>query len=172
MLDTARMKALLTATFSIRPPIAYNMDMANLPAKSTQKSELAAVERFRTAIFEQVAAGRRPEEMARAAYPKDRVARQRLRRRIWKMLESDEDLLRKIQMRAQSEMALALIPQTQRLARLRRPDAIKILYEASGFHNPRVKHEHSGNIEVKLSIPRPQRELPQHVDSTAEEIPD
>lgn len=36
-----------------------------------------------------------------------------------------------------------------------RPDAIKLMYEASGFHNPRVQHEHSGEIKVKLEMPRP-----------------
>lgn len=34
--------------------------------------------------------------------------------------------------------------------------AIKLLYEATGFHNPRVQHEHSGDISITLKgIDRP-----------------
>lgn len=36
-----------------------------------------------------------------------------------------------------------------------RPDAIKLLFEATGFHNPRIKHEHSGDIKLTLDLPRP-----------------
>lgn len=43
--------------------------------------------------------------------------------------------------------------------------AIKLLFEASGLHNPKVQHEHSGEVTVKLDIPRPQ-----FVDATS--VPD
>jgi len=43
-------------------------------------------------------------------------------------------------------------------------NAIKLLFEASGFHNPRVRHEHSGDIKITLDIPRPNFE--------AETVPD
>lgn len=36
--------------------------------------------------------------------------------------------------------------------------AIKLHLEASGLHNPRVKHEHSGEIKVTMDIPRPTME--------------
>lgn len=148
------------------------MDMANLPTKLTQSTELAAQQRFMEAIAARVGAGQRPDQIAREVYPTDRVKRRQLRERIWRLVRQDDEFHRIVIERAHGEMVMAIEQQTRRLARLRRPDAIKLLFEASGFHNPRVKHEHSGNIEVKLSIPRPQRELPQHVDSTAEEIPD
>lgn len=38
-----------------------------------------------------------------------------------------------------------------------RVDAIKLAYEASGFYNPRIQHEHSGDIKVTIDIPRPER---------------
>lgn len=38
-----------------------------------------------------------------------------------------------------------------------RPDAIKLALEIAGIHNPRVSHEHSGDITVTLaSVPRPE----------------
>lgn len=36
-----------------------------------------------------------------------------------------------------------------------RVDAAKLIFEASGFHNPKVKHEHSGDISISLNMPRP-----------------
>jgi hypothetical protein len=36
-----------------------------------------------------------------------------------------------------------------------RTDAIKLQGEVSGFHNPRIQHEHSGDINLKLVLPRP-----------------
>jgi hypothetical protein len=37
-----------------------------------------------------------------------------------------------------------------------RVDAAKLLWSMTGFHNDRVQHDHSGNIEISVSIPRPQ----------------
>jgi hypothetical protein len=42
-----------------------------------------------------------------------------------------------------------------RKARAGRVDAIKLLFEASGLHNPRVQHEHSGEVTIKVEMPRP-----------------
>lgn len=36
-----------------------------------------------------------------------------------------------------------------------RTDAAKLIFEATRFHNPRVKHEHSGDISISLNMPRP-----------------
>jgi hypothetical protein len=51
-----------------------------------------------------------------------------------------------------------------RRAKKGRPDAIKLLFEASGFHNPKVKHEHSGDINVNLNVPRPSMEKVQNLE--------
>lgn len=44
-----------------------------------------------------------------------------------------------------------------RKARTGRVDAIKLAFEASNFHNPKVNHEHSGEVRITLDIPRPER---------------
>lgn len=63
--------------------------------------------------------------------------------------------------KAHGEMVLATHPVAQAVIKraLRgRTDAAKLIFEASGFHNPKVKHEHSGDITVNLgSVPRPER---------------
>jgi hypothetical protein len=91
------------------------------------------------------------------------------------MLEKDQGLDERISRRAHAVMKAGLIAGVQRLTdravHLGKPDAIKLLMEASGFHNPRVDHKHSGDINIKLTIPRP--ELPKQaghaevVDGTA-----
>jgi hypothetical protein len=43
-----------------------------------------------------------------------------------------------------------------RMSKRGRTDAAKLIFEATGFHNPRVKHEHSGDVSITLNIPRPQ----------------
>jgi hypothetical protein len=36
-----------------------------------------------------------------------------------------------------------------------RVDAVKLALAVSGMHSDKVSHEHSGNIEISVSIPRP-----------------
>ncbi len=39
-----------------------------------------------------------------------------------------------------------------------RVDAIKLLFESSGYYNPRVQHEHGGEIKITIrNAPRPER---------------
>lgn len=60
---------------------------------------------------------------------------------------------------AMGELRLAVPKTTQALisvaTKRKRVDAIKLVMEASGFHNPRIQHEHSGDIQITLSMPRP-----------------
>jgi hypothetical protein len=42
-----------------------------------------------------------------------------------------------------------------RRARTGRPDAVKLALEVTGIHNPRMQHEHSGDIAIHLELPRP-----------------
>jgi hypothetical protein len=60
---------------------------------------------------------------------------------------------------ANAILILNLPQATQALARRAgrgRPDAIKLAYEVTGFHNPKVQHEHSGDISISInSMSRP-----------------
>lgn len=51
------------------------------------------------------------------------------------------------------EMAEAMVRRGKR----GRTDAIKLGLEMTNIHNPRVKHEHSGDISINLNMPRPGR---------------
>jgi hypothetical protein len=60
---------------------------------------------------------------------------------------------------ARGQMILALPGITEALikrAQRGRPDAIKLIFEASGFHNPKMQHEHSGEVDLRIvQVPRP-----------------
>ena len=75
------------------------------------------------------------------------------------MTYNDPKLALEVGLRAKGQMLVDLAPAVAAVgkrARRGRTDAAKIIMEATGFHNPKVKHEHSGEISVKLDIPRPQ----------------
>jgi len=66
---------------------------------------------------------------------------------------------------ARGEAIMNLIPAVQALSRRAargRTDSIKLLFELTGFHSPRVQHDHSGEIEIKLTgMHRPPRTVDQ-----------
>lgn len=135
-----------------------------LPAQKTESSVPEEKQRLYNAIISCLEKGMRPNQIAALIAGKgqaNKARRNMWRVRIWKMLEADPQLQAQIAARAQAEMALALVPSIKRLgkraARLGKPAEIKLLAEMSGFHNPRVKHEHSGDINVNLNIPRPEK---------------
>jgi hypothetical protein len=141
--------------------------VANLPA--------VADEKFRNAVLEAFWSGQTPNQLAKRVYPTDKVKRTGLRARIWKLAETDGELARRIHARAHIALLAGLGPATTALARRSERGnvpAIKLLYEASNYHNPRVQHEHSGEITVKLDMPRPKFVADGAVDSTAIEDAD
>lgn len=77
------------------------------------------------------------------------------------MVKSDPKLHTMIAETAHAELALGLVPVTKRLVEratnLGKPQEVKLVMEASQFHNPRVQHEHSGDVKVSIDIPRPVR---------------
>lgn len=95
------------------------------------------------------------EKLAKGNERKKKIIRSQLRR----MLVTDEET-------AQIKAAAAagvLVDEIEDVAEavMRRAKkgnipAAKLAMEASGFHNPRVKHEHTGDIKVTIAnVPRP-----------------
>jgi hypothetical protein len=146
--------------------------VARLPAPTNEESISVEEDRFRSAVADLAAQGKTPPEIARALAPNDPKRRKTLRSRIWALAYRERDFAARVQERVFGKMLFGLGPATDGLvarASRGRPDAIKLLYEASGFHNPRVKHEHSGDIKIKLEMPRPEGKT---VEAEVEEIQD
>lgn len=146
------------------------MDMANLPAKTEKKSLTPEEERFREAAADLVIQGRSPSEIAKKLHPDDPAARKTLRSKLWRLVRNDADFHRRIGERAHAKLVLGLGPTVEgivRRAEKGNPQAAKLVLEASGFHNPKMQHEHSGEVSIKLDLPRPPA-----IESTAEPVQD
>lgn len=133
--------------------------MAGLPS-APNESALDKLDPLRIYVVEALSLGLTLPQMAKRLEPDDPKKRKQLRAQFRKLTRSDKRFHEMVASAARGEMVAGLIPATQALAKRAargRPDAIKLLYEASGFHNPRVQHEHTGDIKVTLDIPRPER---------------
>jgi len=141
-----------------------------LPAIPDKKADLEREERFREALADAIHAGKRPAEIARQMAPNDRARQKAIRTRVRRMLYSDAQLAVGLSRRAQVEFLMNLGDMSRAVssrASRGRIDAARFMAEASGFHNPRVRHEHSGEINIKLDVPRPSYE-----DTRSEEVTD
>lgn len=133
--------------------------MANLPAIANEPSlEKIAV------LVDHAANGRTPEELARKLFPgTDRVARRRRRQfadQCYGLAANDPRFQTLIANRAKGKLIWHLNDVAEALVRRAsvggaRVDAMKLALEASGFHNPRIQHDHSGEVKLTLNIPRP-----------------
>lgn len=128
--------------------------MANLPAIRSQSSVSDA---YAEQIGELISQGQHVRDIARRLHPDDPVARRRTYKRLRRLALTDPRVAQYIADDSRLDLMAGLRPTVNHLLRhaRRRPDAAKLVLEASGFHNPRVQHEHSGEIEVKLTMPRP-----------------
>jgi hypothetical protein len=115
-------------------------------------------------LVNHAANGRSPEDLARKLFPGSGRAPRRRRRNFveecYGLAAHDPRFQEAIATRARGQLIWHLNDVVQALVRRAstggaRVDAMKLALEASGFHNPRVQHEHSGEITVKLDIPRP-----------------
>jgi hypothetical protein len=111
------------------------------------------------ALVDQISRGIHPLTIAKRMHPTDRVARRRLYRQLHRAILGDTRVAARLQERLQIEMMVGLGPTVRNLVRLasnnRDPKNIQLLLEATGFHNPKVQHQHSGEITIKMDIPRP-----------------
>lgn len=168
------MKSLLSAENLRLIRIGYNLDMANLPVLADSSSLSEADERFFETVIDHLAGGKTPKTIAFKVYPRDRNKRRKLEHRIFKLAAYDANFQSRVALRSKASLVLdmpAIASAVGHRAKRGRIDAAKLAMEASGFHNPKVKHEHSGEIKVKLEMPRPQfdHEVPA---TDAEEVED
>lgn len=132
--------------------------MANLPATRPESTTPAASEELLDRLGDLIHSGVKPNEIARRLAPEDPAKRKYWRTKIRRLLQTDARLAARLADNARIETMVGLGPATvalTRKAKAGRVDAIKLLFEASGFHNPRVSHEHSGEVTINVKMPRP-----------------
>lgn len=103
--------------------------------------------------------GKHPREIAAALHPTNKDAARRTRRIIEQQIRDDPRIHQKVLDYSKTELLTGIGPTIK--AMIRRADkgnvmAAKLILEMAGVHNPRVKHEHKGDIKIKLEgLPRP-----------------
>lgn len=134
------------------------MAVANLPTVTTGKPADVATQAQVDAIVAALSVGLTPYQLAKKLHPHDRSSRRVAARRLEAIALNDDRVGEQLMAQVRFTMLAGLGPATRALvsrASSRNVQAIKLLYEATGVHNPRVKHEHSGEISIKFDIPRP-----------------
>ena len=141
--------------------------MAHQPAKVNGSALDGRVE----AIADAFSRGEDQYAIAKRLEPRDSRKRRRIRRQIETIVLKDDRVARKIFERARLTLLSGLVPASvanrTSASRANRTGmaATKLLFEATAFHNPRVSHEHSGEVTIKLEIPRPK-----FVDAESEDL--
>lgn len=110
-------------------------------------------------VAEALADGQSVSQIARKLAKGDKAAAQRWRKRIRRLAWNDARLKAALAATAEAELQLGLPASAKAIASRAgrgRPDAAKLTWAATGFHNEKVSHEHSGDIQINVSIPRPQ----------------
>jgi hypothetical protein len=100
----------------------------------------------------------KPGEIARRLAPDDKREQKKIRAQVRRLAAMDPVFQARMGELAQGHLIMSLGTATRGLERAAsrgRTEAIKLLFEATGFHVTKQKHEHTGEIKVKLDIPRP-----------------
>lgn len=128
-------------------------------------------EEIQETVVELASKGLKPPQIAKKIYPKDVRKRKALRQKLWRLTYQDRDFTARVAARAKAEIAWDLIPMMKALGTRARttgkPDAVKLAAEMVGFHTPKQQHEHSGEVKIKLDMPRPKS-----IDSDGEDVTD
>lgn len=122
------------------------------------------------AIVDLLADGMDPVAASMRLAKGDKKRAYKIRRRMRKWIQTYPEFADRLALAAKSQAlayGVAATPAVGRRAERGRTDAFKALNELSGLHNPRVQHEHSGEVKITISAPRPHRV--ETVDSTAED---
>lgn len=152
-------KALHTLRFWLWIVSWYDRGMAHLPARTNESRELDQPSRNELSIAEHLSKGRSPLDIARLAYPDDKRKRRALKRRIERLILRSPHIERLVHQKAKLTLLSGVAPVAESLVgrakATGKADVVRLAFESSGFHNPRVDHHHDGDINITLSIPRP-----------------
>jgi hypothetical protein len=136
-------------------------------------SSIANKARAQAMIANMLADGLDSTTVARRLANGDPLAYKRWRARMRRWMMTDTAFQELVAQAAMCEARLSLPAMTKALiqrGKRGRVDAIKLLYESTGYHNPRVQHEHKGDIKVTIDMPRPQAALPEAEPVDAEVV--
>ena len=132
----------------------------SLPDVPVVGGSVSKREQWDKKVVELLQQGWQPRDLARKLGGNDSKKTRRLLGRILRAAGSSEQYFQDQSAQASGALVAALPEASDALMRRAargRVDAVKLAFEVTGFHNPKVKHEHSGKIEINLSMGRPER---------------
>jgi hypothetical protein len=132
--------------------------MASTKLATREVGQEAVLSDFEAAVAEAIVAGKRPWQIAKQLAKGDLKKTRSLNKRIRRLMWNDAWMAHAVEgyKRAAAIDAITTRPALAKRASRGRTDAHKLLLEVSGLHNPRVQHEHSGDIRISLTtVPRP-----------------
>lgn len=145
-------------------------------AETFDDREKALYDKLRPYLVDMLAAGHTVNQIARMGLSdKDNAKKAlRLEKKLSAMIQHDGATKLAIYEKTQ-EILVAALPKAAVALSERveagRPDAIKLLFELSGAYTKTEKHEHSGQVEIKMTgVPRPARVESEVIEADAEEL--
>lgn len=115
-------------------------------------------ERFQEVVAEAIARGATVGQISRKLAKGDKRKYHRYYSKITRLAKVDPKFQARIAQSTNGEMWLdlgAINKAVTSRAKRGRMDAVKAVWAATGFHNDRVDHNHSGEIQISVNIPRP-----------------
>lgn len=133
--------------------------MASLPSAPIKSAEVPVLLEWEDKVLDLLVDGMTRAQIAKKIAPNNSKKRKLIRRRILNALmkpavaEEYGSRLRASMLGDLGSASLAL----GRKARAGRVDAVKLLFESTGFYNPRLSQvEHSGEVQITIKgLPRP-----------------
>jgi hypothetical protein len=136
--------------------MAYNpVEMANLPATTEAAVQISPFEEM---VAKAITDGKSPAQIARSLSGGDPRKRKTIYKRIRRLIYRDDWLHHAMDVyrRRMAVETMLAGPALAARAKRGRVDAQKLMLEVSGIHNPKVSHEHSGDINLRfIAMPRP-----------------
>jgi hypothetical protein len=137
----------------------YDLQVARQPTTQKKSSAEKPRDKFAEIVAEGLAKGLTGPQIAKKLAKGDEKEAKKYRRRIRNMAYREQGRLKEaIAARAAGDLLMGVpgtVNAVVKRAHRGRMDAARTVLEATDVHNPRVKHEHSGDITVKLEMPRP-----------------
>lgn len=154
--------------------------MPNTPAKQPRqgadrtRNDLIS-EKKRQAYLSLLAKGFTAEQIACKLAEKGTRRYRKIKGQVLRVASEDEEYLASKASHFEGVLASQLPEMGEALARRARRgrvDAIKLALEVTGVHNPKVKHEHTGGVDIRLVMTRPPRQENETLADAAQALED
>lgn len=133
--------------------------MAGTPARTPKSSTPIPPTKLEKLLAQAVSEGMTIPQLANKLAKKTGGSPRYWRAKLRRLAANSNYVIEEAAMAARGRGLAYLGPSVEgvgRRAARGRPDAAKLLWAMMGFHNDKVQHEHSGGIDIRVSIPRPQ----------------